>query len=205
MNRSIHFRVSDNWYQLALARAKELGINLSEYIRSTISKDCEEIRMRREKFIKEYTMSIDNYFDTLRPAEKKAIKKAIWDYEIDLDINPDVNMFDIFGTKLEMLPIDRPLSPTMEEEIDKMIEDRIRELKKNYKKEIWILMNPDNEHWDEKFAQEEISRISQKWNVKAVSTSQTRDSGHGQERLFIVSGDPEAVEEFEKELDVALY
>ncbi len=205
MNRSIHFRVSDNWYQLALARAKELGINLSEYIRSTISKDCEEIRMRREKFIKEYTMSIDNYFDTLRPAEKKAIKKAIWDYEIDLDINPDVNMFDIFGTKLEMLPIDRPLSPTMEEEIDKMIEDRIRELKKNYKKEIWILMNPDNELWNEETAREELERLSKKWWIKIAPTSETRDEGHGQEWLFVVSGDPDSVKEFEKELELGLY
>jgi len=205
MNRSIHFRVSDNWYQLALARAKELGINLSEYIRSTISKDCEEIRMRREKFIKEYTMSIDNYFDTLRPAEKKAIKKAIWDYEIDLDINPDVNMFDIFGTKLEMLPIDRPLSPTMEEEIDNMIKERLQELKKEYKKEVWVLMNPDSELWNEETAHEELERLSKKWWVKIAPTSKTRDEGHGQEWLFIVSGDPEAVREFEKELELGLY
>ena len=72
-------------------------------------------------------------------------------------------------------------------------------------KNIWILINPDNEHWDEKFAQEEIDRLCKKWDVKAVSTSQTRDGGHGQERLYIVSGNPKAIEEFEKELDVALY
>ena len=72
-------------------------------------------------------------------------------------------------------------------------------------KNIWILINPDNEHWDEKFAQEEIDRLCKKWNVKAVSTSQTRDGGHGQERLYIVSGNPEAIEEFEKELEEALY
>lgn len=83
----------------------------------------------------------------------------------------------------------------------------IKEIEKEVKveKDIWVLMNPDNEHWDEKFAQEEISRLSKKWDVKAVSTSQTRDSGHGQERLFVVSGEPEAVSEFEKELEVALY
>jgi metal-responsive CopG/Arc/MetJ family transcriptional regulator len=84
----------------------------------------------------------------------------------------------------------------------------IKEIEEGVKldqKYIWVLENPDNEHWDEKFAQEEISRISQKWNVKAVSTSQTRDSGHGQERLYVVSGNSEAVEEFKKELDVALY
>ena len=72
-------------------------------------------------------------------------------------------------------------------------------------KNIWVLMSPDNEHYDEKFAKEEISRLCKKWNVKAVSTSQTRDGGHGQERLYVVSGNSEAVEEFEKELEVALY
>jgi hypothetical protein len=118
MNRSIHLRVSDAWYDLATNRAERLGLNLSEYIRSTIAKDCEEGHMG---------------------------------------------------------------------------------------KNIWILITPDNEHYDEKFAQEEISRLSKRWNVKAVSTSQTRDSGHGQERLFIVSGEPEAVNEFEKELEEALY
>ncbi len=72
-------------------------------------------------------------------------------------------------------------------------------------KNIWILITPDNEHYDEKFAQEKIDRLCKKWNVKAVSTSQTRDGGHGQERLFIVSGEPEAVKEFESELNEALY
>jgi hypothetical protein len=72
-------------------------------------------------------------------------------------------------------------------------------------KNIWVLMSPDNEHYDEKFAQEEIDRLCKKWNVKAVSTSQTRDGGHGQERLFIVSGEPEAVNEFGKKLEEALY
>lgn len=118
MNRSIHFRVSESWFNLATARAEKLGLNLSEYIRSTISRDCE-------------------------------------------------------GSHME--------------------------------KDIWVLITPDNEHYDEKFAQEEISRLSKRWNVKAVSTSQTRDGGHGQERLFIVSGEPEAVKEFESELEEALY
>jgi len=194
MNKSIHFRASEGWFKEASARAEGLKLNLSEYIRSLVSKDIEESKLKEETNM------------SLTKEERESIKKMILEYDIDLDIlGDDINLFDIFGNSLELLPVERPLSPEMEKEIDKMIEDRIRELKKNYKKEIWILMNPDNEHWDEKFAQEEISRISQKWNVKAVSTSQTRDSGHGQERLFIVSGDPEAVEEFEKELDVALY
>lgn len=83
----------------------------------------------------------------------------------------------------------------------------INEIEKEVKveKNIWILITPDNEHYDEKFAQEEIDRLCKKWDVKAVSTSQTRDGGHGQERLYAVSGEPEAVEEFEKELEEALY
>ena len=82
----------------------------------------------------------------------------------------------------------------------------IQEVEEDHmEKNIWVLMTPDNEHWDEKFAQEEIDRLSKRWNVKAVSTSQTRDGGHGQERLYVVSGEPEAISEFESELDVALY
>ena len=42
MNRSIHFRASDTWIEKATNRAKSLGLDLSEYIRSTISKDFEE-------------------------------------------------------------------------------------------------------------------------------------------------------------------
>ena len=205
MKRQINFRVSESWYQLAQARANGLGINLSEYIRSVVSKDCEELRMRREKFIKEYTQGIDDYFYVLSPKERQKIKKAIWDYEIDLDINPDVNMFDIFGTKLEMLPVERLLSPTMEEEIDIMIKERVEELKKNYKKEIWVLMNPDNELWNEETAHEELERLSKKWWVKITPTTERRDEGHGQEWLFVVSGDPENVKELEKEVDLGLY
>ena len=84
----------------------------------------------------------------------------------------------------------------------------IKEIEEGVKldqKYIWVLENPDNEHWDEKFAQEEIDRLCKRWNVKAVSTSQTRDSGRGQERLFVVSGEPEAISEFESELNEALY
>lgn len=72
-------------------------------------------------------------------------------------------------------------------------------------KKLWILENPDNEHWDESFVQEEISRMSQKWNVHVVPTSETKDRGHGLERVYIVQGKEEDINEFEKELDVALY
>jgi metal-responsive CopG/Arc/MetJ family transcriptional regulator len=120
MNRSIHFRVSESWFNLATARAEKLGLNLSEYIRSVVTKDVEE------------------------------------------------------GRKLDQ-------------------------------KYIWVLESPDSEHWDEKFAREEIARISQKWNVQVAPTSETRDQGHGLERVFIVQGKEEDINEFESELNEALY
>ena len=42
MNRSLHLRVSDTWFNLATARAEKLGLSLSEYIRSAVIKDVEE-------------------------------------------------------------------------------------------------------------------------------------------------------------------
>jgi len=72
-------------------------------------------------------------------------------------------------------------------------------------KQIWVLTSPDNGHYDPNFVKTEIDRLCKLWDVKATSTTNTRDSGHGQERLYIVSGEPEAISEFEKELDVALY
>lgn len=205
MNRQIHFRVSEEWFKLASARAKKLGLSLSEYVRSLVAKDCEDEKMRQEHFIKNYTLGIDNYFDTLTAKEKKAIKKMVEDWDFDLDACRDTNMYDVFGPNLEVLPIDRPLSPTMEEEIDEIIKNRIKEVSKNYSKEIWVLINPDNEHYEESFAQEKIDRLSKKFGVKTISTAQTRDSGYGQERLYSVSGDPEAVKEFETELNGVLY
>ena len=81
----------------------------------------------------------------------------------------------------------------------------IEEGRKLDQKYIWVLESPDNEHWDEKFAREEIARISQKWNVQVAPTSETRDQGHGLERVFIVQGKEEDINEFESELEVALY
>lgn len=49
MNRQINFRCSDVWYQRALSRAQELGLDLSEYIRATIAKDIEEDEKHKKK------------------------------------------------------------------------------------------------------------------------------------------------------------
>ena len=194
MNRSIHFRASEGWFKEASARAEGLKLNLSEYIRSLVSKDIEESKLKEETNM------------SLTKEERESIKKMIWEYDIDLDIlGDDINLFDIFGNSLELLPVERSLSPEMEKEIDKMIEDRIRELKKNYKKEIWVLVNPDNEHYDEEFAMKEIQQAGKKWDVEVIPTTKTRDSGHGQERLFLVFGEFDLVVEFEIEIQGILY
>lgn len=49
MKRQINFRCSDVWYQRALSRAQELGLDLSEYIRATIAKDIEEDEKHKKK------------------------------------------------------------------------------------------------------------------------------------------------------------
>ena len=65
MNRSIHFRVSDNWYQLALARAKELGIKERTFTEWLIQKNlCYRDKKRK---IKPYAnkmkyFELTNYF-----------------------------------------------------------------------------------------------------------------------------------------------
>jgi len=72
-------------------------------------------------------------------------------------------------------------------------------------KTLWVLMNPDNEHWDEEFAREELNRLAKKWEVEILETGETQDAGFGQEVLFILEGEEENVLAFEEELDEALY
>ena len=97
------------------------------------------------------------------------------------------------------------IEQAIEKEINKIIQRRIEKMEKEYIKQIWVCVSPDNGHWNEKFVHEEVERIAKKWDVKAVSTAQTRDRGYGQERLFAVSGESENIEGFELELDEALY
>ena len=70
---------------------------------------------------------------------------------------------------------------------------------------LWVLMNPDNEHWDEEFAREELNRLAKKWEVEILETGETQDAGFGQEVLFILSGEEENILAFEEELDEVLY
>ena len=70
---------------------------------------------------------------------------------------------------------------------------------------LWVLMNPDNNHWNEEFARQELTRLAGKWGVQFLETGETRDSGAGQERKFVLEGDEEDVYNLVAELDEALY
>ena len=70
---------------------------------------------------------------------------------------------------------------------------------------LWVLMNPDNEHWNSDFAREELERLAKKWDIEVTETGETQDAGFGQEILFILEGEEENVLAFEEELDEVLY
>ena len=70
---------------------------------------------------------------------------------------------------------------------------------------LWVLINPDNNHWDEGFAKETLERLAKKWDIEVTETGETRDTGFGQEVLFILSGEEENILAFEEELDEVLY
>ncbi len=72
-------------------------------------------------------------------------------------------------------------------------------------KTLWVLMNPDNEHWNSDFAREELEHLAKELGVKITETGETRDTGFGQEVLFILSGEEENILAFEEELDEVLY
>lgn len=68
-------------------------------------------------------------------------------------------------------------------------------------KRIWVYLQPDDGAYSPEYARETISDYEKLLNVEVEETALSRDTGHGQEKLFIVSGDPEAVEEFLNSLD----
>ncbi len=64
---------------------------------------------------------------------------------------------------------------------------------------VWILENTDKQ-WNGEFVQERVLQLVKDWGVQIADAKETRDRGYGQERLFIVSGEPEKMEGFECEL-----
>jgi len=72
-------------------------------------------------------------------------------------------------------------------------------------KTLWVLMNPDNEHWTEDDAVNVVTKYSGYAGVIATETNKTRDMGFGQERLYIVEGEEDNIKEFEEMLNEHLY
>jgi len=72
-------------------------------------------------------------------------------------------------------------------------------------KTLWVLMNPDNEHWNSDFAREELERLAKKWDIEVTETGETRDTGFGQERKFILSGEEENILSLEEELNESFH
>ncbi len=71
-------------------------------------------------------------------------------------------------------------------------------------KSIWVLMNPDNNHWSEEEAYEVITYYASLHEIEVCEAGDTRDTGFGQERLFILDGSIENMERFESDIYEAL-
>lgn len=70
---------------------------------------------------------------------------------------------------------------------------------------IWLLMEPDNGHYDSKYALETVTSLAETYGVKIWRTYQTRDTGFGQEEKFVVEGTPENIQDFENAVNKGLY
>jgi hypothetical protein len=53
----------------------------------------------------------------------------------------------------------------------------------------WFLVNPDNDSFDEEYFEECLAETSTKLEIKVEWTGQTRDSGFGQEKKYILTGE----------------
>jgi len=85
------------------------------------------------------------------------------------------------------------------EAIKKSLQERV------FDKTMYILTNPDNEHYDADHAREVISNLAERFDIVVQPTGHTRDRGHGQEEEFVVSGSPENVRDFQEALNEELY
>ncbi len=69
----------------------------------------------------------------------------------------------------------------------------------------WVLVNPDNGHWDDNDVREAISRLAETWSVEVLPSDRRRDGGFGQEAEFVVVGEEEDILSFLSELNECLY
>lgn len=208
--KKLSIRLGDKLHAELSKKASKYNQSISEYVRNILIKDIEE-----EEKMKLSVPSVKTVENGITYLERTP-EQVEGDLEKLSRLRNDEGFLDywrkLLSVKEPVCPkcgeVGGPLRQTAKGEVvgcDKCLKVKGYIEEEKEQKEIWVLMNPDNEHWNEEFAQDEIDRLCKKWNVKAVATTKTRDSGHGQERLFIVSGEPEAVLEFEKELDEVLY
>jgi len=69
----------------------------------------------------------------------------------------------------------------------------------------WVLVNPDNRHYYDWQAKEQIAWSAKKWSVDVTETTETQDTGFGQEKLFVFLGESENINELQMELDDILW
>lgn len=69
----------------------------------------------------------------------------------------------------------------------------------------WILTSPDNETYDRDYAWESIEHLAKKLGLEFETGDETRDTGFGQEELFIFEGDEKAEESFDQLVGDYLY
>jgi len=66
---------------------------------------------------------------------------------------------------------------------------------------IWVFIPP--EWWGEGRGQEEIKRLAEVWGVVATPTGKPHNWRYGLEQLYIVTGRPEAIMSFKKDINIA--
>lgn len=72
-------------------------------------------------------------------------------------------------------------------------------------KEVWIMINPDNDSYDVNYAYEIIEVLSKRLGIDIYSRNITRDQGNGTEEKFVLVGEKEDIELFEQFIKDELY
>lgn len=71
--------------------------------------------------------------------------------------------------------------------------------------EVYFLMEPDDGHYNRQYAEEIINELAERYEVVLMRTHETRDTGFGQEELFLVEGNPGNIDAFVDAVNDALY
>ena len=71
-------------------------------------------------------------------------------------------------------------------------------------KELWIVVQPQSNHYDQKYIDNEIERLSSIYNVRVMKSKHTRERADGIERLYHVEGDEIDIDHFIEDLNIYL-